>query len=288
MPDLNEKKAVKEEVYVKIKEQADRARKERDQEKEKEKKKLDLMKGELAGLAHKMERLSGKKDKLEMGVIPDLEEQLKEIEREIERAEADSFGGYQQDDDLGDIVLDHQQFGYPLTPRIRQQVPGTISRPSPIQRPSPGGTQPQLWSTSPRQLQPHTQTQRSSPLHHHPLLPSSISSNPQRRSSLKSVAPTTPSTSSTSSSPTTANATATASSTAMSTLSSLAPAFEPGRPLKNTPSTISHNNSPGVLIQRPGLGPGTRGVLKVSSLVHGNNPQWAGMHGGVYDGGRGG
>ncbi|KAJ7895701.1 hypothetical protein B0H13DRAFT_1624342, partial [Mycena leptocephala] len=89
LPALRSQRAEREDAHSKIKEDADRVRKEKEREVEKERRKLDLMKGELAGLTNKMERLNGKKDKLETGLIPDLEEQLREIELEIERVEAD-------------------------------------------------------------------------------------------------------------------------------------------------------------------------------------------------------
>ncbi|KAJ7243199.1 hypothetical protein B0H12DRAFT_1236521 [Mycena haematopus] len=92
LPALRRQRGEKEGAYSKIKEDADRVRKEREREEEKERRKLDLMKSELTGLNNKMERVNGKKDKLETSVIPDLQEQLREIELEIERVEEIPWG----------------------------------------------------------------------------------------------------------------------------------------------------------------------------------------------------
>ena len=45
------------------------------------------MKADLAGLTVKLEKLGAKKEKLETGIVPELEEKLKEIEKEIEDEE---------------------------------------------------------------------------------------------------------------------------------------------------------------------------------------------------------
>ncbi|KAJ7695391.1 hypothetical protein B0H17DRAFT_1158890 [Mycena rosella] len=217
LPTLKTQRAEKEEAYLKIKEDADRVRKEREREAERERRKLDLMKGELTGLGNKMERLSGKREKLETGVIPDLEEQLREIELEIER---DTLEGGDEQEQFG--AHNHVQW-------VRQQTPGT-SRPSPvpIQRPgqtsSSGSSFPQ-WTAPPRHQQPQPQNtsqhQRSSSSRtpHSPAPPTAL---PQRHSSLKSTS-TSDSSSSLNSSPSPAPA------VAASTLSSRAAPFEPGR-----------------------------------------------------------
>ncbi|KAF8880059.1 hypothetical protein BD779DRAFT_1676113 [Infundibulicybe gibba] len=152
VPAIHREKAEREEAYARVKEEADRVREERDREAEKERKALEIMKGELTGLNNKLERLNGKKDKLETSVIPDLEEQLREIKNEIERTEADPFA-YQ----LPAMPPDDSD-ALPYIPAQRARTSaGTIGRPSPIQRPThqtsssagphlqhtPG---PQLWS----------------------------------------------------------------------------------------------------------------------------------------------
>lgn len=286
LPALKEKRAEKEQAYVKVKEDADRARKEREREGEKERKRVEMMKGELAGLGNKMEKLNGKKEKLEDGVM-DLEEQLREIEKEIESVESDPYGytfissdpqdaGAGEVDHTGsgsgtgsgpggEIVVDRQVYpSYLPIQRTRHQSahsPGTIGRPSPapIQRPS--HTRPNSASSSSVHQHLRTQTlqnQRSSSLH--PQSPV-LHTTPQRRLSLKSatsqpqsqgLVPLQPShvqantSTSTSTSSSSTQATAT---TPASTLSSRAPPFEPGRSLRT--SSSGYSGSP-VLTHRSG------------------------------------
>lgn len=250
---------------MKVKEEADRARKEREFEGERERKWLDLMKGELAGLNNKLEKLNGKKEKLENGIVLDLEDQLNELEREIQQAENDSYAyTYNGSADLKELTMEdllpvhpepsmeHALSSLYTAQPIRHQNtnPGTIGRPSAtaIQRPSPSssllGSQPHLWSPPPRQsqaLQGHNP--RASSMHQQP---PTLMTNPHRQSSLKSTTspPVNSSTSSSSSSSPTAGNPPT-----MSTLSSRAPAFEPGRSLKNSNSSASAYSP--TVIQRP-------------------------------------
>ncbi|KAF7350400.1 hypothetical protein MVEN_01344800 [Mycena venus] len=67
LPALKSQRATKEGAYAKIKEEGDRVRKEREREEEKERRKIDLMRGELTGLGNKMDRLNGKRERLEGG-----------------------------------------------------------------------------------------------------------------------------------------------------------------------------------------------------------------------------
>ncbi|KAK0482238.1 hypothetical protein IW261DRAFT_1417843 [Armillaria novae-zelandiae] len=217
LPDLQTQRNLKEEEYLKIKGAADRARKARESETEKERKRVELMTGELNGLNNKLERLQAKKEKLETTTIPDLEEQLRVIELEIETTELDSYGypfapdGQELDDD-------------PILLRSHQN--GSFPRPSPVPIQRPQGS----WNSPPRQAQ------RSSSLHYQkaPI----VLSNPHRQSSLKAV--TLHSNSSSSSSSLLYGAT--------STLSSRAPPFEPGKPLRTAiwaGNTSPHDNRGG-------------------------------------------
>ncbi|KAJ7048496.1 hypothetical protein C8F01DRAFT_1004475 [Mycena amicta] len=132
LPALLRERSGREEGYLRVKEDADRARREREREEEKERRKLELMKSELTGLGNKMEKLTGKREKLET-VIPDLEEQLREIELEIERIEVDPLGyAYSQNSPESPDEPDPQQWA------PRPGVPGVLTRPTPIpiQRPS--------------------------------------------------------------------------------------------------------------------------------------------------------
>ncbi|KAJ7432897.1 hypothetical protein B0H11DRAFT_1889592 [Mycena galericulata] len=276
LPALKIQRAEKEDAYLKIKDDADRVRNDREREEEKERRKLDLLKGELTGLSNKMERLNGKKEKLETGVIPDLEEQLRAIELEIERVEADPLGYTYSEDYPEGADEQEQPGGFTPVQWARQQTPGVLTRPSPvpIQRPgltssSSSGTFSQ-WTTPPRHQPPanSSQHQRSSSSRA-PRSPVTLAQAlPQRHSSLKSTSAS-DSSSSINSSPTTTPA-VTAGNGNTSTLSSRAAPFEPGRMRPPGPATYSSNTNPGgaqpVPIQWPA--PAMR--------VNGNSHKWTG------------
>ncbi|KAF8632852.1 hypothetical protein AX17_004700 [Amanita inopinata Kibby_2008] len=198
LPELLRKKEEKEKTYQKKEVEADKMRKERERIEETERKKVEGMKTELAGLDHKLEKLTGKREKLENGTIPDLEEQLKEVadeirkieeeERDLERALASGANGslYNNQmpvDEMG--VLQHPSQSTPdtLAQQPQQQrmrhhsfhggpPPGLIGRQSiPVtQRPTElhtSVTHPhvnqqsqQLWNTAPSRL-PQTPRQQN-------------------------------------------------------------------------------------------------------------------------------
>lgn len=310
LPGMNEKCSEKEEAYNKFKSEADRARTERELEAEKEKKRLDSMKNELIVLGNKLEKLNGKKEKLENVVITDLEEQLKDIEREVEEAESDSHvniyapatdGQKSKEDEHApaalELKLDHSHsqshsLSHLPTQRMRHQTntAGTINRPSPvpIQRPSasdaPFG---QLWAHPASPRPPHAQThnQRSSSVHHQTPI---LLTNPRRRKSSVSTPPHSQLQTS-NSSPSTSLATM--ASAAISTLSSKAPAFEPGRPLKTVGIGAAMSTGFGkssTAIQRPSASGTVRiPVIGVRDSQAQANPalQRAGVHG-HFDGSR--
>ncbi|KAF8804709.1 hypothetical protein BYT27DRAFT_7170171 [Phlegmacium glaucopus] len=84
VPILNKQKDEKEKEYEILKKEAEKVRKEREALEEKERKREEAMKADLAGLTVKLEKLGAKKEKLETGIVPELEQKLKEIEKEIE------------------------------------------------------------------------------------------------------------------------------------------------------------------------------------------------------------
>ncbi|KAH7922703.1 hypothetical protein BV22DRAFT_1094142 [Leucogyrophana mollusca] len=145
LPALNQQKEKKEAEYAKVKEEADKAREARESMEEETRKRLESLKGESTAHAHRLERLNGKREKLETSVVPDLEEQLRELEREIERAESGQHE-YSPIDDAGLSENAEQQFGaqewpsqpYPSSPP-RRRHPGPIGRPlaTPVQRTAP-------------------------------------------------------------------------------------------------------------------------------------------------------
>jgi predicted nucleic acid-binding Zn-ribbon protein len=275
LPGLNKKRADKEEEYDKIKGEADRVRNERALEAEKEKKRIESMRSELSALNNKLEKLHGKKEKLETGIIADLEEQLKEVECEVEKAEMESYvniyapAAARAEPTVEEIdtaaELSHS-LPYLSTQRVRHQTfpAGTIGRPPPvpIQRP-PSSEAPfgQLWThpVSPRLSQTTHQThnQRSSSLHHQTPI---LLTNPRRRKSSVSTPPQ-------SHVQTSNPAPSSSTTTSATTLSSKAPAFEPGRSLKTV-----NSNATGV-----GAFAGTTGGARgVHTKAHSTPQSWLG------------
>ena len=86
LPALREQKAEAEKECELAKRQAAQAREERAGLEKQEKKHIDNLHAELAGLGSKLEKLNGKREKLENAVIPDLEDELMRIEEEIAKA----------------------------------------------------------------------------------------------------------------------------------------------------------------------------------------------------------
>lgn len=263
VPVLNEKKTEKELGYAQIKEQADRVRGEREREDEKERKKMETTRAELASLNSRLEKLNMKKEKLETGAIPDLEEQLREVEQEIE-AETQQTGMFEADE-LYPNGGDSPNSTF-LQPRPRQP---SLTRPTlPIQRPphseigSLSGIFNQPWNFMPsRQAPSANHNARASSLTQQ--TPSTIpSSNPPRRLSLKSNPSSSPSL-----------------TPATSTLSSRAPAFEPGRPLKNNTSvSTSTSGFPTSPVFAQHVPRSSSGNIKTS-------PHWTNVQGQTQDGG---
>ncbi|TFK28565.1 hypothetical protein FA15DRAFT_652788 [Coprinopsis marcescibilis] len=170
VPGLLELKAAKEREYEKVKGEAERVRKTRDTEVEKERKRHESMRSELASLTNKLEKWTAKTEKHEQMIMPDLEQQLTDVQAEIEEEEKmlEQLEMNKEFEDVNRMVLNSvgQQSSassqiftgrqssneyppYLTAPRSRHQSlnapqsqgsgPGPISRPSlpaPIQRPS--------------------------------------------------------------------------------------------------------------------------------------------------------
>ena len=86
MPTLREQQVEAEKECKLAKRQAAQAREERAALEREEKKQIDTLQTELAGLGSKLEKLNGKREKLENTVIPDLEAELRRIEEEIAKS----------------------------------------------------------------------------------------------------------------------------------------------------------------------------------------------------------
>lgn len=143
LPVLLKQKQEKETEYEKVKQNAEKARKARAKAVENDRKKQESMRTELQSLTIKLEKLTTKKEKHESITIPELEQQLSAMEKDIEEQERLllQLDMNQEFEDVNRLALSAQQqyFGYG---RARHQSlgPGPIGRPSPavapIQRPT--------------------------------------------------------------------------------------------------------------------------------------------------------
>ncbi|KAF8434823.1 hypothetical protein L210DRAFT_3648925 [Boletus edulis BED1] len=123
LPGLTERQSEAENVLRATKREADAVRTEREKREEEERKRKENMKGECATLNQKIERLTVKKERLESSVIPDLEAQVAEIQREIELAER---GGFQNGDVWESLYGDSSRTDSQWRPLSH---PGTTGRP---------------------------------------------------------------------------------------------------------------------------------------------------------------
>ncbi|KAK7439341.1 hypothetical protein VKT23_017567 [Stygiomarasmius scandens] len=247
LPGLLKEKEQKEKEYREIKGRAEKMAEEREKEEEKERKRIEEMKSELAGLGKQIDKLEARKEKLDMGTVKDLEDELSRVEDEIERLQdEETFGSY--DDSTNEAPYADSNWGLVDEP-FGPAGPGAIGRPSaqsiaslPIQRSGSASTitnSNQSWipvaannTTSPRLNANHhshghahghghhnnQHNQRASSLsvtfnsnnhHHHPHhhhnhshshhprhhqqvvpTPTTILTNPNRQSSLKSTTST--------------------------------------------------------------------------------------------------
>jgi hypothetical protein len=217
LPSLGKKRDEKEAQYMKIKEEADLVRREREREAEDDRKRIEGLQNELFGLGNKLDRLKGRREKLEGGVMVDLEEQLREIEKEIGRVESDPYGFMSPASNDGDgidasihdgagHVPNEQLYSTYLPPQKKRNqsvhLPGAIGRPSPspIRRPSPPNSHQNMWipprpnhSTStrppiPPQAIPHRQPANHLPINSNTSSSSSPTTSPAQSSTLSSQA----------------------------------------------------------------------------------------------------
>ncbi|KAI5888690.1 uncharacterized protein SCHCODRAFT_02680494 [Schizophyllum commune H4-8] len=117
LPGLERTRSEREAKHRELKRSADQARKARERSEEKARKKTAAMESELAALDTRAERLQAKRTKLEGTVLPDLEEQLRELERELQRAEMEELYGGELDEPLDtDVTEFGEVFANPLFP----------------------------------------------------------------------------------------------------------------------------------------------------------------------------
>lgn len=290
LPGLREERVGKERVYEEVLGEAEKARKELETETELGRKRIERGEGELAALGNRLERIGLKKEKLDGeggGTIPDLEEELREVRREIEmveRGEAAEEFGYDGASLAAGVAEGDgwdSRFSYLPTQRSRhhsqtqQQPLGPIGRPplAPIQRPTSSHV-PTTDTTA--GLRSHRNSLDPPFVYHSPTQPHPQpqlqSQVPQRAPSLKSSPAQRIQSNSSSPSPS-------LSSHAVTTLSSKAPPFEPSRSVSQAvrasfpPSfPLPSGIGPGIsILQRPAgaVGP-LVGQRKSASNSHSN------------------
>ncbi|KAK7036612.1 hypothetical protein VNI00_011545 [Paramarasmius palmivorus] len=168
IPEHEKARGEKEEEYKRVLAEAEKMHTEREREEEVLRKRVDGLRNEYNTLGKAHEKLEMKQEKLEGGLVKELQDKLDVVERELEELEMEES-----------IHLHQSRLqGMGLGP-IRSQAPsevGTIGRPSgsagaiPIQRPtnasltSLGSTKTRTPATSPKQAQNQSQ---SHPTHAH-------------------------------------------------------------------------------------------------------------------------
>ncbi|KAF8553344.1 hypothetical protein OG21DRAFT_1497751 [Imleria badia] len=254
LPGLREKQSEAEDVLRAVKREADAVREEREKREEEGRKEKESMKGECTTLNQRLERLTVRKERLENSVIPDLEAQLAEIQREIELSER---GGLQNGDIWDSLYGDPSRTE---AQRRRLSHPGTIGRPLAQRASQPPISPPHLPRHQPRSQSAYrTSLDGALGLSHPPglvhpsgLLPSSSSMSPSGSSGYVPATPALSHSTNTifSTQSTSSSLSRSTSSVGSSTLSSKAPPFEPTRNLRvslSSPSTSGAFSSAGLL-----------------------------------------
>ncbi|KAG9311680.1 hypothetical protein JVU11DRAFT_7917 [Chiua virens] len=249
LPGLRERQSEAEETLETVRREADVVKAEREKREEEGRKRKESMKGESATLNQRLERFTGKKEKSENSVIPDLEAQLAELQREIEAVER---GCLQNGDAWDGLYADPSKTEIH---RRRQSHPGTIGRsvtqrtnqPMPISPPH-FTRQPRSPSTYRTSTDMNTLGLSHPPGLIHPPGPvhssSSSISHPGSSGFTLSAAPTlSHSTNTMFSQSTTSSLSRSTSSVSSSTLSSKAPPFEPTRNLRVSLSSSGTSGS---------------------------------------------
>ena len=235
VPGLRKQVMQKEEEFEALRKEAGKVRKERETKEEVRRRRVEGVKADIGSTEHRLERLSGRQEKLEGTVLPDLEKTLREIEREIQEVESGSNGN---------------GFG--------GQYPAPIGRPTQIPPVSP----PQYRRHQPRTPMTYRMGQDNSPLSNlYPVgtlshAPSSAFSHPTSpHSKIPALSHSTSPGSSHGGTGSVFPSSTSASTSGMSTLSSKAAPFEPTRSFRSSFPPLSL--PPGIApIQRP-IGSGT-------------------------------
>ncbi|KAG0693598.1 hypothetical protein DFH29DRAFT_860088 [Suillus ampliporus] len=88
VPSLRKQVREKEEECEALRKEASKVRREREAKEEERRRRVEGVKTEIGSTEHRLERLCGRQEKLEGTVLIDLEKTLREVEREIQEAEA--------------------------------------------------------------------------------------------------------------------------------------------------------------------------------------------------------
>ncbi|KAI0944890.1 hypothetical protein AcV7_001572 [Taiwanofungus camphoratus] len=94
LPALEARRREVEAEWTEVKGQADEVRRGREDAEGRERRRREAMQAEMGGLTSRLEKLNGKREKLEgeCGILGELEERLRKLEEERERVESDPYG----------------------------------------------------------------------------------------------------------------------------------------------------------------------------------------------------
>jgi myosin heavy subunit len=133
LPDLKAALEQREREHEQARAKADKARSER--EHADARRRADASRSELSTLANRLDRLATRKEKLESGTIADLEEQLRHIREEIERAESDPISGPEPTEEDSILYADDIASHHSIQGSVRSHAARVGITPGPIQRP---------------------------------------------------------------------------------------------------------------------------------------------------------
>jgi myosin heavy subunit len=135
LPDLKAALEQREREHEQARAKADKARSEREHAEVDARRRADASRSELSTLANRLDRLATRKEKLESGTIADLEEQLRHIREEIERAESDPISGTEPTEEDSILYADDIASHHSVQGSVRSHAARVGITPGPIQRP---------------------------------------------------------------------------------------------------------------------------------------------------------
>ncbi|KAG2367158.1 hypothetical protein BDR07DRAFT_339715 [Suillus spraguei] len=120
-PSLRKQVREKEEEFEVLKKEAAQVRREREAKEEVRRRRMEGVKSEIGSVDHRLERLYARQEKLDGTVLIDLEKTLREVEKEIQEADAEADAAAAYNATIGRSI----QTQPPVSPQYRRHQPRT-------------------------------------------------------------------------------------------------------------------------------------------------------------------